>query len=146
MKYLKKFTNHSDYLAFKQSINFVTPNVSYCVTEDEVHYNKEEDNNVATNLQYAFENTYDEPSCTIELSDSEMNYVKNWYNEHKSVNDPTLTDYISSMSVTLENGTDYGLNFEMYNSPEDEFPSYRVFFFVNGTDYKITSYTISPWE
>ena len=39
MKYIKLFKSHSDYETFKQSEDFVTPNVSYCVAENEVHYN-----------------------------------------------------------------------------------------------------------
>jgi len=39
MKYIKKFEQHSDYEAFMGGVEYVTPNVSYCVNEDEVHYN-----------------------------------------------------------------------------------------------------------
>lgn len=38
-KYLNKFANHSGYAAFVQSAEFVTPSVSYCVEESEVHFN-----------------------------------------------------------------------------------------------------------
>lgn len=37
--YLKKFSNHSNYEAFKDGVEFVTPNVSVCVNENEVHFN-----------------------------------------------------------------------------------------------------------
>ena len=37
MKYLKKFNNHTEYEEARQ--NLVLPNVSYCVSENEVHYN-----------------------------------------------------------------------------------------------------------
>ena len=39
MKYLKKFNNHNDYTTFLSSSDYITPNVSLCVTENEVHYN-----------------------------------------------------------------------------------------------------------
>lgn len=39
MKYLKKFSTHSDYATFTGGTDFILPNVSYCVNEDEVHYN-----------------------------------------------------------------------------------------------------------
>ena len=39
MKYIKKFDSHSNYAAFLQTANYITPNVSLCVTENEVHYN-----------------------------------------------------------------------------------------------------------
>lgn len=39
MKYLKKFSTHSDYETFTGSTDFIRPNVSVCVNEKEVHYN-----------------------------------------------------------------------------------------------------------
>ena len=38
-KYLKLFNNHEDYLNFKKTDDFILPNVSHCVQENEVHYN-----------------------------------------------------------------------------------------------------------
>ena len=38
-KYIKVFENHSDYTDFKQSQDYIEPNVSVCTAEDEVHYN-----------------------------------------------------------------------------------------------------------
>ena len=38
MKYLKKFPNHEGYSAYSASTEYLTPNVSYCAQEDEVHY------------------------------------------------------------------------------------------------------------
>jgi hypothetical protein len=39
MKYLKKFENHSQYVTFTGTSEFILPNVSICVTEEDVHYN-----------------------------------------------------------------------------------------------------------
>ena len=39
MKYLKSFENHTGYETFTQSDEFIRPNVSHCVQENEVHYN-----------------------------------------------------------------------------------------------------------
>lgn len=39
-KYLRKFGSHSDYESFKQTEDFIRPNVSHCVTENENHYNQ----------------------------------------------------------------------------------------------------------
>lgn len=39
MKYLKKFDTHSDYEAFTGGTDFILPNISVCVNENEVHYN-----------------------------------------------------------------------------------------------------------
>ena len=38
-KYIKLFNNHNEYTAFTQTEEFVKPNVSYCISENEVHYN-----------------------------------------------------------------------------------------------------------
>ncbi len=42
MKYLKYFTNESDYQTFKGSEDYVLPNVSYVVEDDKVKYNLED--------------------------------------------------------------------------------------------------------
>ena len=39
MKYLKEFDAHSGYTDFTLSGELLRPNVSYCVNEEEVHYN-----------------------------------------------------------------------------------------------------------
>lgn len=39
MKYLKMFESHSGYETFTQGDEFIKPNVSHCVQENEVHYN-----------------------------------------------------------------------------------------------------------
>ena len=38
-KYIKAFETHTDYTAFTQTEDFIRPNVSYCETQNEVHYN-----------------------------------------------------------------------------------------------------------
>ena len=38
-EFIKKFNNHNAYTAFTQTADFVKPNVSLCVQENEVHYN-----------------------------------------------------------------------------------------------------------
>ena len=40
MKNLKKFETHTEYETFKASDSYVTPNVSWCVDLNEVHFNK----------------------------------------------------------------------------------------------------------
>jgi len=39
MDFLKKFNTHSDYVSFTGTSKFIKPNVSYCKTENEVHFN-----------------------------------------------------------------------------------------------------------
>ena len=47
-EFIKKFDTHADYEVFKASEDYVTPNVSKCVAEDELHYNKAEVNAALT--------------------------------------------------------------------------------------------------
>lgn len=39
-EYIKLFNNHTQYETYKNSADFVTPNVSYCRQQDEVHYHE----------------------------------------------------------------------------------------------------------
>jgi hypothetical protein len=38
-KYLRKFDTHAEYLTFTKTSDFIKPNVSQCMNENEVHYN-----------------------------------------------------------------------------------------------------------
>lgn len=38
-KYFKRFENHSQYEQYKQSENYIKPNISVCDNEQEIHYN-----------------------------------------------------------------------------------------------------------
>ena len=40
MKYIKTFSNHSEYTQYKDGGGYITPNLSYCVQENEAHFNK----------------------------------------------------------------------------------------------------------
>ena len=40
MYYLKLFQNHSEYETFVSGDTMVRPNVSHCIQENDVHYNK----------------------------------------------------------------------------------------------------------
>ena len=54
--YIKKFSGHTDYSSFIQTDDFVKPNVSLCVQENDVHYNPK----VETRLIATFNNTSSE--------------------------------------------------------------------------------------
>ena len=47
-KYLKLFDNHDDYLDFTETTDFILPNVSHCIEENEVHYNPIEEKLIIT--------------------------------------------------------------------------------------------------
>ena len=44
-EYIKLFQNHTQYEAYKNSADYIRPNVSYCQDQNEVHYNYEIPNN-----------------------------------------------------------------------------------------------------
>ena len=48
MKYLRKFSAHTDYETYITGNSKVLPNVSYCVDENDVHYNPYVPMNVIT--------------------------------------------------------------------------------------------------
>lgn len=54
-RYVRVFQEHSDYLNFTRTEDFILPNVSHCVTENEVHYNPFVDARlvVTYNVEYA---------------------------------------------------------------------------------------------
>ena len=45
-KYIEYFDEHVDYEEFKQSQDYIKPNVSYCKNEEEIHYEDEEETRV----------------------------------------------------------------------------------------------------
>lgn len=65
MKYLKKFSNHSDYNTFTGSTEFIKPNVSHCIQENDVHYNPKEDEPTNNKLTASYN---DGTSRTVECN------------------------------------------------------------------------------
>ena len=80
MEYLKLFENHSQYENFIQTEDFIKPNVSHCVQENEVHYNP----------RWA-----DEYFTTVAREDGTISF-----NIWKSMG----TDMITSISYSTDNG------------------------------------------
>jgi hypothetical protein len=104
MKYLKLFNQHTDYETFKASQDYIEPNVSYCINEDEVHYNPvvTPTEEVATDLRYAFENNYNESSLTITFTNAEKNYLIQYFNEHVTYTGRAdITDVINNRQSSV---------------------------------------------
>lgn len=40
MKYIKTFTDHREYTRYKDSDEYITPNLSYCIQQNEAHFEK----------------------------------------------------------------------------------------------------------
>lgn len=81
MKYLKLFNTHAEYVAFTGTSDFILPNVSHCINENEVHYNP---------------HTWaDEYLTTVALESGTISF-----NIWKSMG----TDMITSISYSTDNG------------------------------------------
>lgn len=109
MKYLKKFEQHSDYETFRGGVEYITPNVSVCVNEDEVHYNPYYDNPI---LKF----TAEEANSTIKLNRvGTATTLANASLQYSVDNGETWNDYTftqqgtkgySGDTITLENVSD----------------------------------------
>ena len=104
-KYLKKFEQHADYQDFRGGVEYVTPNVSVCVNEDEVHYNP---------LVYPIlKFTAEEANSTIQLNRvGTATTLANAVLQYSTDNGETWNDYTytvqgtkgySGDTITLEN-------------------------------------------
>ena len=89
-KFIKKFENHSSYSSFTQTEEFIKPNVSLCVTENEVHYNPYVHDYSQDYLTFvALEDG------TFQLSTNAVSYSldngKTWTSLAKDTSTPTVT-------------------------------------------------------
>lgn len=66
-KYLKLFENHTQYTSFTQTDDFILPNVSHCILENDVHYNPLECDKVI--VTYNVENDGDDLYMLTEVKD-----------------------------------------------------------------------------
>lgn len=73
MKYLKYFTNESDYQTFKDSEEYILPNVSYIVEGDKVEYNA----NIETDIIIKYQ---DRKKLGIVFEDVYSKLLQNGYN------------------------------------------------------------------
>lgn len=84
MKYLKKFDKYSQYVAYKGGENFLAPNVSYCVKENEVHYTEF--------VPHDYSKDY---LTTVALDDGSISFVITY---------GTTVDMLESISYSTNNG------------------------------------------
>ena len=75
-KYVKSFNTHSEYETYVDSQDYIRPNISYCIQEDEVHFGKEPDTPILR-VHYEISN-----STTNGLNLFTVNDIKesNYYN------------------------------------------------------------------
>lgn len=93
-EYIKLFQNHTQYEAYKNSADYVTPNVSYCEQQDEVHYNPIPPKNVII---------YKAPS-KLEESTSLKNSGYLHINNFSGSSNWTQNDYLTMVSHEFKNG------------------------------------------
>ena len=90
-KYLKLFNEHTEYVAFTQTEDFVLPNVSHCITENHVHYNPIVPHDYTKDYLtfVAIEDgtfQFNKDGISYSLDDGET-----WTNLTKNTNTPTIT-------------------------------------------------------
>ena len=100
MKYLKKFSNHSDYNTFTGSTEFIKPNVSHCIQENDVHYNPKEDEPVE---DYKWKVTFEDGTVvTYPIDDNpntiEESELKNYLNSKGYVEDIRKVEVYSGIT------------------------------------------------
>lgn len=113
MEFLKAFANHNEYSAFTGTSEFVKPNVSYCIAENENHYNPIKlelfdyiysDGTFSSNIQnkktcvgivVAPESHFSDGKCRV-MSINEMYDQADW-------NNPTEHSGSTSGTVSFEN-------------------------------------------
>lgn len=83
MKYLKKFDTHTEYEAYRDSQDYMIPNVSYCLDNGEWHFKK-------------YIKPYSERYLTTEALESGTISFNIWKN--------TGTEYITSISYSVDKG------------------------------------------
>ena len=89
MVYLKEFENHSEYEAFTATTEFIKPNVSTCVSEDDVHYNPIPPQSERYLTFIAKENgSFKFSGNTVQYS---LDEGKTWTNLTNNTNSPTVT-------------------------------------------------------
>lgn len=107
-KFVKLFQNHDEYSAYTQNVNYILPNVSFCRTEREVHYEKYIKPSYLTFVA-------EEPNSTIKLNrttSSVSSPLKNASLQYSLDNGETWNDYTytsygyagsSGKTITLSN-------------------------------------------
>ncbi len=107
MKFIKKFQNHNNYNNFITSENIILPNVSYCVNEEELHYNL---------LPYDYEIEYLQSSGT-QYIDTEISTLNSFVGIDTYISFPTYThDRWAGFYNNYSSGNRSGFQIGMYNN------------------------------
>ena len=125
MKYLKKFENHSQYESYIAT-DYAKPNVSYCVTEGDVHYNPKTHDYVDDYLTFvALEDTTFKLTIGSAVSESILSSISystdggETWNTTNNVNSQTVTittPTISEGEKVLWKGSGTGVSTTTNNS------------------------------
>lgn len=112
-KYIKTFEYHDDYSDFINTNDFIKPNVSHCINENEVHYNPllpsgtlYRGNDIIAQREIYYnetDNFYDRIFLTNTTSDT-ITYDRITLNLYKGAQDVTVTNDNSDISF------DYSMN------------------------------------
>ena len=121
-KYLKLFDKHSSYNNFLQSADFLTPNVSHCIMEQDVHYNP---------ISFEISGKFTVPSRLLTMA------KETWSNNGGYTNCYNADCGVADASPTYE----YSDNTEILNA--DKYQVYdTITDATDGKEYKIISFNI----
>lgn len=101
-EHLKLFQDHSEYQDFASGDTMVRPNVSYCVEQNEVHYNPIEHNNIVTYTSFE-----EMPVNSYGINPNEFcaTFVSHEYNEQTGVGVLTFaSDVTCALSINDATG------------------------------------------
>ena len=140
LKYLKLFNEHSDYEAFRETSDFLKPNVSHCITENHVHYNP---------MDLRVSGKFTVPSRLFDVSQGD---------DSGGGDDPQLAMLAtrglnSSSCYGLDSGIKFGGDYEIKYNDNDQTPILDIFNFseapttiidsADGEEYRYVTFSFS---
>lgn len=159
MKYLKLFETDAEYQTFKQTDEFIKPNVSHCVNENHVHYSpipspKDIVGSVAyydgSTVKFAFKENYTSPMGTpigvvvipqSHMEDGRCRVMSLANMSYKTPETGTLVGTSNDDAATEGANLRWGV----YNNDIAELTNYNKVVTVDGAAYKYNGYLPSDY-
>lgn len=117
-EYIKLFQNHTQYEAYKNSANYVTPNVSYCEQQDEVHYNPWAETRLITTFDIDI-NDFDDSDLRLYFDDFPVDKCEDEYDGDMAAFKQEAIDFIDDGSP--EELNEYRYTGETYEYDGEEY-------------------------
>ena len=112
-EYIKLFQNHTQYETYKNSADYITPNVSYCKQQDEVHYNPWVDPRLIVTFDINAED-FDDSGLRLYFDDFPQNICDNEY-------DGDMVAFKQDFINNIDNASPEDLNEYVYTGETYEY-------------------------